>query len=342
MRGLGGQSREPGMSPKFLHFNRNKRSIVLDLKSPDDLATLLLLVQRADVFVSNMRPKALTSLRLTWDALAPVNPRLIHCTITGFATGGPYEGAPAYDTIIQGVAGVTACLQAALGVPRFAPFVLCDHVVGLFAAQAIAAGLVARSNSGNGQAIEVPMFENMASFVLSEHLGQRTFDPDGAFGDTRIINPDARPLATRDGYICVSANTDAQAKGFFRAIDRPDLIDDPRFSSVKSRLENVQAYFAVRAEAMATRTNAEWLVVFKQHDVPAMQANSLADLIKDPQLQASEILVTEQDGESAMLGLRHANRYSESGLPESRVAPRLDQHREQILAWLDETSVERS
>ncbi len=342
MRKLGGKAPAgaPGMSPKFMHFNRNKRSIVLDLKSPQGREVIQRLTKRSDVFVSNMRPRALQSLGLTWETLSALNPRLIHCTIAGFAAGGPYDGVPAYDTIIQGLSGVAACLEAVLGEPRFAPFVLTDHIVGIIAAQAICAALLARERGGEGQAIEVPMFENAAAFVLSEHLGQRTFDPAGTMGDPRIMTPDARPMRTKDGYICVSANTDAQAYGFFEAIGRPELKNDPRFRDVAARLTNVADYFRLRAEAMAERTTAEWVALLRRHDVPAMPYHTLASLLHDPQLRCSGVLTEE--GKDTMLGLRHANRFSDSGLPPSRLAPRQGEHGEEILTELGYDAAERA
>ncbi|MDJ0390608.1 CoA transferase [Roseomonas sp. E05] len=344
MRRLGGKARQPGLSPKFLHFNRNKRSIVLDLKSEAGREVMRRLAGTADVFVSNMRARALASLGLDWATMAALNPRMIHCTIAGFASGGPYDGAPAYDTIIQGLSGVAACFQRQTGEPRFAPFVLTDHIVGIIAAQAICAALVGRGRDGVGQAIEVPMFENAAAFVLSEHMGQRTFGPDGDFGDPRIMTPDARPLPTRDGYICVSANTDAQARGFFDAIGRPELKDDPRFSTVSARLENVAAYFRLRTEAMAERTTDEWLPLLRRHDVPAMRFHTLESLLDDPQLRGSGVLTEEpeQDTEETMLGLRHANRYSRSGVAPARLAPRLDEDGEAILRELGYSEAERA
>lgn len=343
MRKLGGKApaNAPGMSPKFMHFNRNKRSIVLDLKSAEGREVMRKLAATSDVFVSNMRPRALTSLGLTWEALSALNPRLVHCTISGFATGGPYDGAPAYDTIIQGLSGVAASNAMMLGEPRFAPFVLTDHIVGIIAAQAICAALVARATTGEGQAIEVPMFENAAAFVLSEHLGQRTFEPEGTMGDPRIMNPDARPMKTKDGYICVSANTDAQARGFFEAIGRPELKDDPRFRDVSARLVHVREYFALRAEALLERTTGEWVEILRRYDVPAMPYHTLESLLDDPQLRASGTL-TREEGEETMLGLRHANRFAGSGLPPSRLAPRQGEHAEAILAELGYDEADRA
>ncbi|WP_439598271.1 CaiB/BaiF CoA transferase family protein [Falsiroseomonas sp.] len=343
MRKLGGKAPPgaPGMSPKFMHFNRNKRSIVLDLKSAEGQEVIQRLARTSDVFVSNMRPRALDSLGLTWPRLAALNPLLVHCTIAGFATGGPYDGAPAYDTIIQGLSGVAACLAQVLGEPRFAPFVLTDHIVGIIAAQAICAALVARATSGAGQAIEVPMFENAATFVLSEHLGQRTYDPEGSFGDPRIMTPDARPMRTQDGYICVSANTDPQARGFFTAIGRPELMEDPRFRNVSARLANVADYFALRAEVLQHRTTAEWVELLRRHDVPAMPYHTLETLLEDPQLRGSGTL-TQEEGEEHMLGLRHANRFSESGLPASRPAPRQGAQTAEILSELGYGAADRA
>lgn len=338
MRRIGGKQKRPGLSPKFLHFNRNKRSIVLDLKSAEGAEIMTRLAESADVFVSNMRPRALASLGLTWERLSGLNPRLVHCTICGFGSGGPYDGLPAYDTIIQGLSGVAACHNEVLGEPRFSPFVLVDHLVGIMSAQAICAALVARERNGIGQAIEVPMFENAAAFVLSEHLDQRTFEPGGHMGDPRIMTPDARPLKTRDGYICVSANTDAQARGFFDAIGRPELKDDPRFRTVSARLENVGEYFRIRTAAMSERTTADWLAALRRHDVPAMPYHTLDSLLEDPQLRASGVLTREEQNEpqqeEAMLGLRHANRYRGSGVPLSRLAPQLGEHTHEILAEL--------
>ncbi|EHM00675.1 III protein, CoA-transferase family [Acetobacteraceae bacterium AT-5844] len=344
MRRLGGRPREPGMAPKFLHFNRNKRSIVLDLKSPEGAAAMQRLAERADVFVSNMRPRALEKLGLSWKDLSAINPRMVHCTIVGFLSGGPYDGAPAYDTIIQGVSGVAGAHAELFGAPRFAPFVLADHVTGITAAQAICAALVARERTGRGEAIEVPMFETMAGFVLMQHLDQRTFEPGGHMGDPRIMSPDARPLQTKDGYICVSANTDAQARAFFDAIGRPELKQDPRFASVASRIVHVDEYFRLRAEAMTARSTAEWVEVLRRHDVPAMPCHSLQSLLDDPQLRGSGVLVDEETNgeEKTMLGLRHASRYGGSGVAPSRQAPRLNEHGEEILAELGYDEEERA
>jgi len=163
--------------------------------------------------------------------------------------------------------------------------VFADPVVGLIAAQCILAALYHRERTGEGQAIEVPMFENMAAFVLAEHLGDRSFVPPlGESGDRRVLHALARPIRTKDGWMCVSANTDPQAFTFFEAIGRPELKHDPRFCSVKARYKNVREYFEVRAEGLRQRTTAEWLEIFDQHDIPAGPVHSFESLTDDEHL----------------------------------------------------------
>ena len=334
LRKLGGAARSPGMAPKFLHFNRGKRSIVVDLKSPEGRAVAQRLAGSVDVVIANIRPAALARLGLAWADLQPLHPRLVHCQITGFGSGGRYADLPAYDTIIQGASGMAACMARVFGEPRFMPFVIADHMVGFLAAQAICAALVARARTGRGQAIEVPMFENMVHFVLSEHMNQRTYGPEGAMGDPRIMDPSGRPVRTADGYICVSPNTDAQAFGFFAAIGRPELRDDPRFCSVAARLGNVAAYFALRAEALAARPTAEWLELLRAHQVPAMQVNTLDDLFTDPHLADVGLIETQQHhSEGEVLALRAATKFSD-GEAAMRDAPRAGEDGPAILAEL--------
>src|SRR6185312_15365388 len=175
--------------------NRGKRSICIDLKTQEGLAVARRLAATVDVFVSNIRPAALRRLGLAWEDLRPLNPRLVHCAIAGFGSRGRYRDLPAYDTIIQGASGMAAAMARRYGAPGYLPFVAADHMTGFLAAQAICAALVGRAASGLGQSVEVPMFENMASFVLTEHMGQRTYGAGGEMGDPRIMDPLGQPVA---------------------------------------------------------------------------------------------------------------------------------------------------
>ena len=286
LRYLAAGSRSPAMSGKFINFNRNKRAITLDIKQPAGLAALRRLITEADVFVSNVRPAGLARAGLDPASLAALNPRLIHCGIVAFGEGGRYAGRPAYDPVIQSLSGVAGTFHRATGEPRFVPMVMTDHITGLVAAQAIGFALYRREKTGVGEAIEVPMFETAASFVMSEHLGAATFDPpEGPTGDGRLLSPDYRPLPTKDSYITVQPNSNPQAFAFFRAIGRPELCDDPRFNTPIARTQNAPDYFRVRVEGLAQRTTAEWLEIFAAADVPAARYNTLDDLLEDPHLQ---------------------------------------------------------
>jgi len=334
LRTMAEGSRHPGMSGKFINFNRNKRSIVLDIKKPGGLAALLRLIERADVFVSNVRPEGLTRAGLDYESLAGRNPRLIHCSILAFGRGGRYFNRPAYDPVIQSLSGVAGTIARATGEPRFVPMVMSDHVSGLIAAQAIGFALFRREKTGKGQAIDVPMLENMASFVASEHMGAMTFDPPvGPSGDGRLLSPNYRPVPTKDGYVTVRPNTNAQAFAFFDAIGRPELKTDPRFSSAAARTRNAKAYFEVQATSLGGRTTDEWVELFDRLDVPAARYNSIDDLLSDPHLKDVGFFKPEQHpSEGRIHRTRLANVFSGGAREDESPAPLLGQHTREILA----------
>jgi crotonobetainyl-CoA:carnitine CoA-transferase CaiB-like acyl-CoA transferase len=323
LRSLGGRSKSGQLSGKFTHFNRNKRSLALDLKREEGRDALHRLLATADVFIANVRPAALARLGLGVEALRGRHPRLIVCNLMGFGRGGRYRDRPAYDTIIQGLSGVADTNRRVLGEPRFVPMVFADHIVGLIATQCIIAALFQREKTGEGQAIEVPMFENVAAFVLAEHMGDFSFvPPRGPSGDARVLDPLAKPGATSDGYICVSANTDAQAFALFDAIGRPELKSDPRFSSVKARLANVRAYFEVRAEGLRTRTTAEWLDILEKADVPAGRVHTIESLVTDEHLaDVGFFRNVDHPVEGEMIDLAFPNRFSSGGREDFKPAP---------------------
>jgi crotonobetainyl-CoA:carnitine CoA-transferase CaiB-like acyl-CoA transferase len=286
MRVMGGPSHSRELSPKFMHFNRGKRFVCLDLKQPAALAALRKILAGCDVLISNMRPKALEKLGLDAAACRAKNPALVHCLITGFGPGGPYRGRPAYDTVLQGVSGVAGLSAMRDGAPAYAPFLAVDHVVAEITAGAVLAALVRRARTGEGASLEIPMHETMAAFVMKEHLGAASFSPPlGPPGDKRIIDPHNRPSRTRDGWISITANSDAQARGFLRVIGRADLIDDPRFRTAAARYDNAGDWFALRA-ALEANTSSHWLAAFEAADVPAMPCHTLDTLRDDPQLRA--------------------------------------------------------
>ena len=335
-RTIGGLGVTQGMGPKFLHLNRNKRSIVLDLKKPAGHGALLKLIERADVLVWNVRPASMERMKLGYEVVRKVNPRIIYCGMFGFGQRGRYSEKPAYDSIIQGSAGVAALYHRAAGEPRYLPMVMADKTVGLIAVQMILMALFHRERTGEGQAIEIPMFENMVAFVLSEHMYLKTFDPPrGPTGDPRLLDPQAKPLATKDGWICVSANTQAQAFALFDAIGRPELKNDPRFSSITARFKNVGEYFRIRAEALETRTTAEWLAIFDRCDVPAMPYHTLDSLMEDPHLADVGLFETiEHPTEGRIVNMTLPNKLSRGARQDFAAAPKLGQDSVEILREL--------
>ena len=300
------------------------------------------LIERADVFVSNVRPEGLARAGLDYKSLAPKNPRLIHCSILAFGRGGRYYNRPAYDPIVQSLSGVAGTLARATGEPRFVPMVMSDHTSGLIAAQAIGFALYRREKTGKGEAIDVPMLENMASFVSSEHMGAMTFDPPvGPSGDNRLLSPDYRPLPTKDGYITVGPNTNRQAFAFFDAIGRPELKTDPRFDSPGVRTANAAAYFEVRKAGLAQKTTAEWLEIFDKLDIPAARYNSIDDLLTDPHLTDVGFFGPEDHpSEGKIRRTRPANTFSGGDRSKLTHAPKLGEHTSEVLAEAGYTAAE--
>ena len=333
VRSLAGRGRNPSMSGKFLHLNRNKRSLVLDLKIPAAHAALLKILSTADVMIWNMRPPAMKRLKLTYEDVCRVNPRIICCGMYGFGQGGRYKNKPAYDSIIQGSGGIAALYQMGAGEPRYLPMVIADRTVGLIAVQMILMALYHRERTGEGQAIELPMFENIVKATLEEHLYLKTFVPPlGEMGDPRLIDPQSRPLPTKDGYICISANTNAQAFAVFDAIGKPELKTDPRLSSIAARFKNTADYFAIRAEGLKQKTTAEWIEIFDRTDVPAMPFQTLEQILQDPHLRDIGFFETiEHPSEGKIINMKLPNKLSRGARKDFRHAPKIGQHSVEIL-----------
>ena len=342
VRNLNGKSVTPAMGAKFLHLNRNKRSIVLDLKQPAGYAALAKLLARADVMIWNNRPPSMARMKLAYDDVRAINPRIVYCGMFGFGQDGRYRDKPAYDTIIQGSGGMAALHHRAMGEPRFVPMVVADKVTGLIAVQMIAMALYRRERTGEGCAIEIPMFENMVKFVLEEHLYLKTFVPPlGETGDPRLIDPLGKPTPTRDGWICISANTHKQVSAFFDAIGRPELKSDPRFSTLPARFANVKEYFEVRFEAMKAKTTAEWLEIFDRADVPAMPYHTLDSVLDDPHLADIGFFeLKDHPTEGRTRNMRLPNKWSSGVRREWNPAPKLGQHSVEILREIGSTDAD--
>lgn len=285
-----GPMRHADMGHFYLAINRNKRSVVLDLKREEGKRALLRMAAASDVLVYNIRPQAMERLGLGYDALREANPRLLYVGAYGFSQKGPYAARPAYDDLIQGMAGIPwLSQQGGADKPRYAPMVLVDRMVGLQLANAITSGLYHRERSGHGQRIDVPMFEGMLSVVLGEHLAGRAFEPAvGPAGYQRSIAEDRRPYRTKDGWLCAMVYNDKQWRSFFDVIGRPEVFtDDARFHTQNSRLTHIAHVYGLLADVLATRCTDEWLRVFERADIPAARMYDIEGILADEHVQAT-------------------------------------------------------
>jgi crotonobetainyl-CoA:carnitine CoA-transferase CaiB-like acyl-CoA transferase len=322
-----GPGRTPGMGCMFLTINRGKRSIVLDLKRPEARGVLLRLAATADVLVTNIRPAAMARLGLDYAAVRQANPRLVYAAVLGYAQGGPYAARPAYDDLMQGGA-VLASLMGRIGngEPRYVPSAMVDRITGLAAVGAINAALVHRERCGEGQLVEVPMFETMLTFVLGDHLGGRVFDPPlDAGGYGRLLSPDRRPYRTRDGHVCTMIYNDRQWRMFCAAVGWPDLTaTDPRFASHATRTVHIDAVLAMLAKEFLTRTTAEWLDLLAAADLPVTPVHTLETIFDDPHLLATGFFAPEDHPtEGRLTRMAVPARYSATPTGDPAPAPRL-------------------
>jgi crotonobetainyl-CoA:carnitine CoA-transferase CaiB-like acyl-CoA transferase len=333
-------SRNPLMGAAFLNLNRNKRSIVMDLAREDERDTLLRLLDTADVFISNLRPRSLRKLNLDYDRVRERCPRLVYCGVYGFSERGPYAGRPAFDDIIQAMSGLASVQGYHHGQPEYVNSIVADKIVGMAAVWAILAALLERERSGIGQAIEVPMFELMVSFNLVEHLAGATFQSgtEGA-GYERVLAPDRRPYRTKDGYISLLPYTTAQWQRFFRLAGRPEYVDDRELTDPPTRSRTIRRWYAILSDLVAERSTSEWIELLKDADIPIAPVTCLDDILNDEHLQAvgmisQDVHVTE--GEIRTVGIPVT--FSRTPGSIRRLAPRLNEHREEILRELDASS----
>lgn len=318
-----GPARSPGMGAAFLNCNRNKQSLALDLRQEAGRTRLLELIDGADVFIHNMRMEAAERAGLGADALLARNPRLIHCSIVGFGQDGPYRDRPAYDDVIQAASGWAGLEQGAGGEPRYAPTIVADKTTALFAVGAINAALYHRAVTGEGQAVEVPMFEAMVSFLAVEHLAGKSFVPPlGPTGYSRVLSPHRKPYRTADGHLAVMPYTGAHWRAFFRAAGREDWAEEPALGVDAERAAMVGKLYERLAACLVSRPSAEWLAILAAADIPCSPVNQIDDLVEDPHLRAVGFFEpVDHPSEGPMLAMRSPLRFSKSPCETRNLAP---------------------
>ena len=296
-RNIGKSARGPLMGPLHMRLNRGKRSVDWDIKTKPGRQALEALLRQSDVFIHNIRSDALERARLDYETIRTLRPDIIYVHCTGFDSRGPNAGKPAYDDIIQAASGLASLLPRVDGnpAPRFLPSVIADKVSGLHAVYAVMAAIIHKLRTGEGQHVEVPMFETLASFNLLDHLYERTFEPPiGPTGYTRQLDPTRQPLRTSDGYIVVAPYQDNRWIRVLELIGRQDELQTPGLDSFAARRANADQLYLILAAELPRRTTAEWLDIFAQNDIPASGVNQIDDLLTDPQLAASGLLRTRE------------------------------------------------
>jgi crotonobetainyl-CoA:carnitine CoA-transferase CaiB-like acyl-CoA transferase len=331
--GPGGRA---GAGPLFLNLNRNKRSVVLDLKRPEGRQALLKLAQDADALVYNVRPQAMQRLGLGYDTLREVNPRLVYVGTFGFSQRGRHASARAFDDLIQAAVAIPeASMRAGSDVPRYAPLNIADRATGLYAFGVICAALLARERTGLGQAVDVPMFETMAQLMLGDHLYGHTFvPPRGGFGYPRLLNPERRPYATRDGLVCCVVYTNEQWAAFMRAVGESELLEsDPRFADGESRTQHIEALYQILADKLRTRTTQEWRELLEPLGIPVLPAHTFESLMEDPHLEDIGFFGEYQHPtEGVLRTMAVPSEWPQTPLPPLRPPPLLGEHSAQVLA----------
>jgi crotonobetainyl-CoA:carnitine CoA-transferase CaiB-like acyl-CoA transferase len=335
-------SRAPDMGAGFLNTNRNKRSIAVDLRKPEGRDVVLKLIERADAMVHNMRPKAATKLGLSYEDAKRVNSGIVYCYSPGFGQDGPYADEPAYDDIIQAMSGLAELNADATGAPRFLPSIIADKVVGLHLAFALAAGLVRRLKTGEGCAIEAPMFESMVAFLLVEHLAGHTFVPPlGPTGYERMLAKNRRPYKTRDGYVAIMPYTTQQWMRFMECVGRADLLEQEWVKDPVKRSANVDALYQVIADAAPQRSTAQWLALMNERDIPCGPVNGFDDLFDEAHLSAVGLFGSvDHPSEGALRTIRSPFRVSGLERQADKPAPRVGGESESILEEFGFSEVE--
>ena len=283
----------PGMSGVFVNVNRGKRSVVLDLRTEQGAAALWALIADADVFIHSMRAKAIDRLGFGYEAVAQANPSIVYTNCYGYSRRGPEADRPAYDDTIQAECGLPHVQEQLTGEASYVGTIIADKVGGLTALYATMMALFHRERTGEGQEVEVSMFETMAAFMLVEHANGAMFDPPlGPAVYPRTVAPNRRPYATKDGHIAALIYNDKHWDAFVGAVQPAWATDE--YATLADRARHIDTVYGLIAETLAERTTADWLELFRELEIPAAPIHSPGALFDDPHLAAVGLFETVQ------------------------------------------------
>ena len=325
--------RNKGMGHFFINANRNKRSLVLDLKTEAGKKAFFKLATKSDVIMTSIRPAAMDRLGIGYEVCKQINPSLIYVALVGFGQSGPYAKRPAYDDIIQGVSGMAAMQGGREGDPTFVNASVCDKICSQIAVHATLAALFSRTATGTGQLVEVPMFESMVGFNLVEHQSGMTFEPPlGSTGYERSMVKYRRPYATKDGFVCALPYTTKHWQTFFSIMQREDLLNDPRVLDPKVRSEKIGELYELVAQLVSDWATGDLLNALKEGDIPHGEATQLFDLTNDDHLQAVEFFQTHEHPTEGKIKLTSPPvKFSKTPATIRRLPPLFGEHTVEIL-----------
>ena len=334
VRTLGPHRNTKNMGALFLSCNRNKRDVVIDLKKETGRAAFLKLAETADVIVHNLRPQVMTRLGVDYAAVSAMNPHIIYAGSYGFGQGGPYSGRGAVDDVMQAAVGLAMLNGHLFGEPRYTPTVVCDKITAITLVCGVLGAIYHREITGEGQELEVPMFETLVNYVMTEHLWGNAFEPSQGESLYRgIVSPGRRPAATKDGFIAILTYLDPAWDNFCKLAGRTDLLNDPRYKTLADRIRNIDDVYAETAQIMATKTTAEWQELLKTTSLPYTVVNTLEELPEDPHLKATGFWKSfDHPTEGKLRWPSFPINYSDSPAEVRCGAPNLGEHSAEILA----------
>ena len=340
MRDVGPMA-NPHMGHLHLHLNRGKKGIAVDLKNPSGKAVIEKLIPRSDILIYNVRPKAMARLGLSYEDVRSLNPNIIYVGAYGYSEKGPRAGRAAYDDLIQGSTGVPWLVsKEGRENPRYVPLNFADRVTGLHAVYAVTSALYQREKSGRGQSIEVPMFESVSHFVLGDHMAGLSFQPPiGPSGYERLKH--RRVYETKNGFICALVYNEAQWTRFWVAMNKPEMMDDPKFITHAARAQNIGEIYDLLSGIIKGQDTEYWMEFFQDVDVPVAKMNTVDDLLTDEHLLETGFFINEQHPtEGALYATKTPSNWSESSPERVTPAPSLGQHTREVLRNLSYNDTE--